>query len=347
MSILFPYFELAASLFILLLCFQIFTRHYENRVARFFAIFAMVAFLAAILEYSLRIAFTLELARDLNRIAASLWAFVFAMFAHFCIIFAKKNRLLGNPLTMIWLYLPPSILTALFCFTNQMYLRYEIWSIGIVSQPAPLYWLFVLNTVFYSCFGLILLYRFGRLAQQATVKKQAYLIAFGSLLPLIVGVLSDEVLPLIFGVRLTVPTAVFDLAIMNAFIYYAMRRYSLFAISPSIAADVIIETMPDAMIATDFDGRILFANEETSKLLGVESDELIGLDFCSLFKQQNQYTKLCTEVVSLKKEILRYEADIHSPTGERIPALINANLLRDKIVGDTIGVIYIIRDIRG
>ena len=80
MSILFPYFELAASLFILLLCFQIFTRHYENRVARFFAMFAMMAFLAAILEYSLRIAFTLELARDLNRIAASLWAFVFAMF---------------------------------------------------------------------------------------------------------------------------------------------------------------------------------------------------------------------------------------------------------------------------
>ncbi len=347
MSILFPYFELAASLFILLLCFQIFTRHYENRVARFFAMFAMVAFLAAMLEYSLRIAFTLELARDLNRIAASLWAFVFAMFAHFSLIFAKKKRLLENPLTLVWLYLPPTILALLFCFSNLMYLRYEIWSIGIVSQPAPLYWLFFLNTVFYSGLGVLMLFRFGRLAQQVSVKKQAYLIAFGSLIPLLVGVLTDEVFPLVFGVRLTVPTAVFDLAIMNAFIYYAMRRYSLFSISPAIAADVIIETMPDALLATDFEGRILFANEETAKLFGVEEDELIGLDFCSLFKQKNQYAQLCAEVVDQKKEILRYEADIHSPTGERIPALINANLLRDKIVGDTIGIIFIVRDIRG
>jgi hypothetical protein len=33
--------------------------------------------------------------------------------------------------------------------------------------------------------------------------------------------------------------------------------------------------------------------------------------------------------------------------GEAIPALINANLLKDKVFGGTIGGIFIIRDIRG
>ena len=89
---LFPYFELAASLFILLLCFQIYTRHHANKVARFFAMFALVAFLAAIFEYSIRIAFTLDLARNLDRISGPLWAFVFSMFANFCFIFAKKRK---------------------------------------------------------------------------------------------------------------------------------------------------------------------------------------------------------------------------------------------------------------
>ncbi|MBN2057936.1 MAG: PAS domain-containing protein [Candidatus Saganbacteria bacterium] len=347
MSILFPYFELAASLFILLLCFQIFTRHYENRVARFFAMFALVAFLAAILEYSLRIAFTLELARDLNRIATSLWAFVFAMFAHFGLIFAKKNRLLENPWTLVFLYLPPGLLSLLFCLTNLMYTRYEIWPIGIVSQPAPLYWLFTLHTVFYSFLGIYLLFSFGRQSAQPIVKTQAFFIATGSLLPLLIGVLTDEVLPLVMGVRPIFPTAVFDITVMNFFIYLAMRRYSLFAVSPSIAADVIIETMPDALLATDFEGNILFANEEAAKLFCVDHCELESRDFASLFKNPKKYEQLYNEVVYKKKEILRFEAELIDPHGERVPSLINANLLRDKVVGDTIGIIFVIRDIRG
>ncbi|MBU0672757.1 MAG: PAS domain S-box protein [Candidatus Margulisbacteria bacterium] len=336
-----------ASLFVLLLCFQIFTRHYDNRVARFFALFALVAFLAAILEYSLRIAFTLDLARDLNRIAASLWAFVFSMFAHFSFVFAKKKKFLENPLSLVFFYLPPAILTLLFCFTNLMYARYEIWSIGIVSQPAPTYWLFLLQNFFYALLGITTIFLFGLKAQQKMVRTQAFIIAIGSLIPLVIGLLSDELLPLLMGVRIMFPTAVFAIAVMNLFIYIAMRRYSLFAVSPAIAADVIIETMPDALLATDLEGKMLFINEEAEKLFCVENCELVGQDFSSLFKNQAKYEKLYNEVVLKKKEILRYEAELLDPRGERLPALINANLLRDKIVGDTIGIIFVVRDIRG
>jgi PAS domain S-box-containing protein len=346
MSILFPYFELAASLFILLLCFQIFTRHYGNKVARFFAIFAMVAFLAAILEYSLRIAFTLELARNLNRVSASLWAFVFPLFAHFCFLFAKNKKILEKPWFYLFLYLPPAALSLLFLFTNAMYTRYEIWSIGIVSQPAPLYWLFFLVTVGYSLLGITVLYRLGFSSPQRTVKNQALIIATGSLIALTIGALIDELLPLTIG-RTIFPTAVFDIALMNFFIYFAMRRYSLFAVSPSLAADVIIETMPDALLATNLEGNILFMNDEATKLFCTQREKCIGTPFSSMFKNKEKYNQLYREVVVEEKEILRFEADIIDPLGEHIPALINANLLRDKIVGDTIGIIFVVRDIRG
>lgn len=347
MSILFPYFELAASLFILLLCFHIYTRHYENKVARFFALFALAAFLAAIFEYSLRIAFTLEFARELNRIAASVWAFVFSMFAHFCFIFTRKKKFLKNPLSLVFLYLPPSLLSVLFFFTNLMYTRYEIWSIGIVSQPAPLYWLFAIHTVFYCLLGIVMLYRFGATAPQKFVRTQAIFIATGSLLPLVIGSLTDEFLPLILGSRTIFPTCVFSVALMCLFIYIAMRRYSLFAISPSLAADVIIETMPDALLATDLEGKILFVNDEATRLFCVSQEELIGKDFSSLFKIQEKYNQLCDEVVNQKKEILRFEVDLLDPLGQHIPALINANLLKDKVIGSTIGIIFVVRDTRG
>jgi PAS domain S-box-containing protein len=347
MSILFPYFELAASLFILLLCFQIFTRHYENRVARFFAVFAMVAFLAAILEYSLRIAFTLELARNLNRVSASLWAFVFPLFAHFCYIFAKKNDKVEDRLFLMALYLPATLLTLLFLFTNSMYLRYEIRSIGIVSQPAPMYWLFAINTIFYSLLGITTLLQFGASTPQTIIKKQVNLIAVGSVLGLTIGVITDELLPLMLGTRITFPTAVFDIALMNLFIYLAMRRYSLFAVSPSIAAAVIIKTMPDALLATDLEGRVLFMNEEADKLFCDPQESCLGKSLREMFKDPSKYDLLCREIVDEGNEILRFEADLIDPRGQHIPALINANLLRDKIVGDTLGLIFVVRDIRG
>jgi len=347
MSILFPYLELAASLFILLLCFQIFTRHYENKVARFFALFALVAFLAAVFEYSLRIAFTLEFARDLNRIAASLWAFVFAMFAHFCFIFAKKNRFLKNPLSRVFFYLPATALTGLFFFTNLMYTRYEIWSIGIVSQPSPLYWLFAAHTIFYSLLGIVMLFWFGATTPQKFERAQANLIAFGSLLPLIIGSLTDELLPLILGARTIIPTCVFSIALMNFFIYIAMRRYSLFAISPSLAADVILATMPNALLATNIEGKIMFVNEEASRLFSAPAEKLEGKALSSLFKNREKYDQLYYEVVDQKKELLRFEAELVDPLGQLIPALVNANLLKDKVVGDTIGIIFVVRDVRG
>ena len=137
MAMLFPYLELAASLFILLLAFQIWTRHYENPLARFFALFAIVAFAATILEYSSRIAFTLELGRDIDRLCSALWVFVFPLFAHFAILFTKKESWLKQKLFLLSFYLFPAVVALLFLFTNIMYLRYEIWSVGIVSIPSP------------------------------------------------------------------------------------------------------------------------------------------------------------------------------------------------------------------
>ncbi|MBI5400214.1 PAS domain-containing protein [Candidatus Saganbacteria bacterium] len=346
MSILFPYFELVASLFILLLCFQIFTRHYENKLARFFALFAFIGFLATILEYSSRIAFTLEFASGLHCLSTILWTFLFPLFANFSFLFAKKDKFLASPWSKVFLYLPAIILTILLGFPALLFQRYEIWSIGIVSQPTPLYWLFTLHGLFFGLLGIMTLFQIGFNAAQKTVRSQALLIAIGSILPLTIGVINDEILPLVLGQRITAPTAIFGLAIMNFFIFLAMRRYSLFAVSPSFAADVIIETMPDALLATDLEGRILFANEEAVRLFHGKCDKLIGYEFCQLFKDKKKYEQLYDEVVLRKKEILRFEADLVDPKGELLPSLINANLLRDKVIGDMLGIIFVVRDIR-
>jgi PAS domain S-box-containing protein len=347
MAMFFPYFELAASLFILLLSFEIWTRHYENKQARFYAIFALVSFFAAILTYSLRIAFTLELARDINRLSASLWAFAFALYFHFVLLFTKKERFLKSPKALAALYSVPLLLSALFLFTNFMYSRYEIVSIGIISQPAPLYFLFALETFVFCIGGAVLLVNYARSTPQKIERTQAIIIAVGSIIPALVGILNDQVVPIFTGGRLTPPSVIFDVALMNFFIFYAMRNYSLFAISPALAAETIIETMPDSLLVTDIGGRVIFLNDLAKKFFRVPEDQIAGHHIKDLFRNKDDFYKIYAGATKDRLIVERFKADIVTPAGENIPCLINARLLCEKLTGARLGIVFVVRDVRG
>jgi PAS domain S-box-containing protein len=346
MAILFPYFELAASLFILLLAFQIYSRHYENQPARFFVRFAILAFLACILTYSLRIAFTLELAQAINRFSAAVIAITFAVYAHFALIFTKKERFLKRPLSLPLLYIPPAIIGFLFIFTDLMYKRYEIHSYGIVSIPAPLYSIFIIQTFVYTFWGIVLFFSYAATATQKVERTQALWIVIVSIVPVSIVIITDQLLPTFFKVRFTFPTVVFDFALMNLFIFIAMQRYSLFAISPGLAAKTIIKTMPDSLIVTDLEGRVVLLNEEAHKYFHAPKEEILGKNIQALFEDKAAYEKLYNEVVNKRLEIERYKTNLCNPLGECLPSFINANALRVEL-GTLLGIIFIIRDIRG
>ena len=344
--IFFPYLELLASLFILLFCFMIFSRHYENRAARVFGRLALLGFCIAISEYSTRIAFTLDLARGINHIGGALWVFLFPVFTHFCLVFAHKDQELKKP-WMFWaLYSPAIILAAIYLFTDLLYIRHDIYPFGIANQPSQLYWFFVANIVFYTCWGILAVLGHYRRSLQKTMRGQALLIILGAAIPTTIGLITDAILPLLYGYRPFPPFCVFSIAIMMGFIYLAMRRYALFAISPALAADVIIETMPDSLMVTDLEGRIILLNDEAHRFFKVPKEEILGRPMELLFEERDKYLKLYEEVVVDEKEIERFEANLIDPRGEKISCLINANKMRDAL-GATLGIVFIIRDING
>jgi len=344
--ILFPYAELIASLFILLFSFHIYSRCHENKVARFFSRLALLTFFACILEYSVRIAFTLDLAAALNHISGALWALIFPTYAHFCLIFSRKDRIIKKPFSLFIFYLPGYIVAALFMFTNLMFIRHDINPFGIAGQPSPFYWMFVITTITYSIWGIILLIEHAFSSPQKSIKAQAILIAASSIIVFSIAGVSDEILPLIQGFRIFPPTAILGAAVMNFCIYLAMRNYALFSISPACAAEVILETMPNSLIVTNLDGQIILINDEAHRLFNVPKEKIVGKQFSSMFADKEKYEKLYYEVEVKNLEIERFPAEIIDPLGEKFSALINANKIRDAL-GSTLGLVYIIRDIRG
>src|SRR3989339_101350 len=347
MAIFYSYFELMASLFILLMSFYIFSRYHDDKAARFYARLSLVGFFAAIFEYSMRIAFTLEIARGINRISIIFLSFMLAMFVQFAMIFTRRYSWLSNRITYIILYLPAIIVSSLFLFTNLMYSYYEIRDIGIVSQPSPLYWIFTIYSLAYvllACYLFVSCAR--RVCHHPIIQKQSEIIAMGAMLSLLLASITDQIIPLIYGTRIFPPTVVFSVALMGLFVFIAMRKYNLFTVSPGFAAETIIETMPDSLMITDLEGRVLSLNKEAQKFFHVPKEQIIGKPICKLFKDVNKYNQLFCEVADKNLEIQRFETDLIDPQGEKIPSIINANKVRDSF-GITIGVVYVIRDIRG
>jgi len=111
-------------------------------------------------------------------------------------------------------------------------------------------------------------------------------------------------------------------------------------------ANLIIANAPDPVFVSDFQGKILLANEAVSELLGFRKDEVLEQSL-SRFVSPDEAREL---MVALREVVehgvsRNVRLNPHSASGEVIPTTLNASALRGPR-GEVIGVIGILRDMR-
>ena len=120
---------------------------------------------------------------------------------------------------------------------------------------------------------------------------------------------------------------------------YAMRKFGLVAITPSLAAPEIIGSMADALFVCDANGRIEFANRAASTLLGYSETELAHRRIDELLTRDNQIS------TKLNRKSLRNDEYVFvAKNGDRVELTLSISpVLRD---GHSAGAVIIGRDIR-
>src|SRR5687768_10762320 len=111
-------------------------------------------------------------------------------------------------------------------------------------------------------------------------------------------------------------------------------------------AERLIEDAPDPVFVSDLDGKIIQANVAVSQLLGFRKDEVVEQSLSRFISpdEAREFTAALREVV--ERGVTRNaRLNPRSASGEVIPTTLNASALRDP-VGDVIGVIGILRDMR-
>jgi len=137
------------------------------------------------------------------------------------------------------------------------------------------------------------------------------------------------------------PNLVFiGIVIFAVIISYAILTHGLFILSPETAVPDIIRIMPDGMILSDMDGKIITANAAAAELLSTEERSLSGGEIVS-FIPPGDYKSIRAAV--LERGII---TDVEAVLGHDPPKTtsIAGSLVKDP-GGDPAGIVLIIRDI--
>jgi PAS domain S-box-containing protein len=206
----------------------------------------------------------------------------------------------------------------------------EGWSYEL-GHAYPFYWSF---TVAALVWGLVLGFRaYGRLPSEAE-RRQARWFGAGIMAPLVIGSVTDGVLPWlgIQVIHLATPTFL----ILGLTVAWSLHRYGYALLAPTAYSAKIVETMQEGLVMIRLDGRIRSANSAFAKLVGCDAQQLLGTKIRELLDCEP------FEWLQAKREV----ASIMTPLeGSPFEVSLSIAMLEHRDLG-TCGAVVVVRDQR-
>ena len=265
---------------------------------------------------------------------------------HFFLAYAKKNSLLKKWWIYVVLYLP----AAIFIFQSikhNLYFNDVVYSqygwILIINTASIWFWIFLSFKVLSGAINIGLCS--FKLRKSASIKerKQARIILVSVIISITLGIGYNVYTQIINSADIPdITVGVMMIWLLG--ILYAIIRYRLMVLSPSVAAESILKTMIDSVVLVNPKGVIAYINAETLSLLGYQKKDLLGKPFGILFPKDIN-PEMEELIYSLDHRSVRnMETFFLSKKDTRIPILLSASACNDN-EGDYLGFVTVSRDI--
>jgi PAS domain S-box-containing protein len=248
-------------------------RHILNQLFILICIFLAAS---AFVEFGYRQARTLQEAVFWKSID-NFWPFIPAILFHFSLVFTERTRVLKRQLSYVLIYAPAFAFFFLEATTDWItgppVERYWGWSSGAPLESAT-GMLARTWTALLPAASLVLAAHYIMTTRHKVRKAQAAAVFGGIAIPVLVGMVTEFILPLF---KVFVPQYTNQAFILACGpIFYGVWKHQAFGVTPASAADQIVAAMPDVLLLTDPRGRVLYANPAASVLLGRTEMELEG-----------------------------------------------------------------------
>jgi PAS domain S-box-containing protein len=273
----------------------------------------------------------------------TMWPLFVALTINFALVFTN-NRWIKNPIHYIVLYVPAVIFWLTDLGTNLINTSpvLEYW--GFNDQPSGTL-VYDLSTVWSAALPLLafaLCFMHYRNAKTPSQRKQRKYVTIGFCIPIVAFVATNMMARTL---DLPIPNlGIIGTSFFSIFVGYAIVKYELFNIDAGLAAENILTTMPDSLVLTDIEAKMLRVNERLTSFTGYSDKELLGDPITKLAAASDPAWVTALQEVSNKKTIRNHELILQTKTQEKRHVLFSASVVESK-TNHPIGLACIIRDI--
>lgn len=269
-----------------------------------------------------------------NKLSAFGWC-SFSALSLYLVLLLTENQISRSKIVTILIFSPAVFFLslALFFFGPDIKTPSYISTVFYVGD-------FLYNFLYLSI-SIALLVRWGIKTDRLRVKKQAKLLVVSSVVPFILNLFSQWILPLI-GYRQFPLMGQLYAVIMILGTYFVITRYKMFHIPENIVLKEVEKKIIEMVITLNESGQFVNVSKHTLTLLGYEGIDLIGKNITCLFEDQDK-EKFSLEM--LKREIEYNDIQIYKKNTEKLPVHIICVPITDEIIHDFLGSLLIIRDI--
>ncbi len=301
----------------------------------------------AIWSFSYIIIHNLNASKDTVRLFDNIgsigWVSFASFFLWFSLIVTEKGKILKTRIIYLFIFILPLILIYKQ-WTGFLIVDYikQPWGWESVWPGSNWMYFYYIYYLSFMVIGLVLILNFKRKVKEPIKKKQASIIFVAMLISLVLGTVTDTILP---GLNITSMPVMGDLItlIFAAGLTYALVKYKFMVITTATVAENIISTMADSLILLDREGNMVNVNKATLDLSGYGKSELERKPVAMLFIEKDSKNTLLDEATK-KETIKNYEHILKTKTGDHIPVIFSSSIMMDK-AGGMVGTVCIVKDI--
>lgn len=269
------------------------------------------------------------------KISAIGWCTFSSFILHLVLLFTE-NKIIKSAITKTLIYIPSAIF-----FYISVFLFWKDAKPPVLIEK----FFYIGDFIYHFSFllvSIIVVTIWGIKSENRRQRKQSRIIAVSSIIPFLLNLLTQTILPAFGMAILPLMGHIYSL-LMVIGVYYAMIKYRLFVITPKLLVEELLQEMMDIVVLVSAEGKIIRINNYTEKLLGYTFDELAGRDL-DIILHEDIVDEICD--VKNKVEIHRLsEVFCKKKDGSKIPVSLSSSPVIDPFMDDIISFVIVGQDI--
>jgi len=272
-----------------------------------------------------------------NKIAAIGWCSFSALTLYLVLLITENQIMNNNRIVKILIFLPAliSFYMAVFLFGADIKTSIIVSNIFYIGD-------FLYNFIF-LLLSIFILFVWGLKANNVRTKKQSKILVISSIIPFVLNLLSQDILPLIGYSQFPLMGQLYSI-IMITGTYRVISKYKLLALPEKFIFEEVFKEIMDIVLLLNDSGKIIRISKHTLAILKFEEKQLLNQDIDSIIEDHSKGKFSISQIIDNNDDSNFNDINLLTNDGERIPVNISCKHVYDDL-HDFLGIILVMQDI--